>query len=146
MDYKEVVTVIQLSGSRSVGLSLLFNHARGPQRFPVAVIWINNPLLLDITESERDFQIRPSTNIRNGIFHTSQPTRMEISIAHNLQEWWKFQWLTTCWMLLSTPTTNRHVDGVGRRGVTEVTSKRIRKEFSAIANEWLSYHHNDESP
>ncbi len=26
--------------------------------------------------------------------------------------------IKTCWMLLSTPTTNHHVDGVGRRGVT----------------------------
>ncbi len=25
---------------------------------------------------------------------------------------------TTCWMLLSTPTTNQHVDGIDRRGVT----------------------------
>ncbi len=52
-------------------LSLLFNRARGPHRFPVAVIWISNPLLLDIPESEKDFQIRPCTNITSGTFHTS---------------------------------------------------------------------------
>ncbi len=50
---------------------------------------------------------------------------MEISLTHSLQ-WsaqWKFCVCTTCWMLLSTPTTNHHIDGVGRRGVTDFPHK-----------------------
>ncbi len=67
---------LKRSGNRlSCSPSIVKPHSRPKQVFcPVAVTWNQSPLLLDVTESERGFQINYSTNIRNGIaaaaFHT----------------------------------------------------------------------------
>ncbi len=65
------VTVIQLNGSDLVGLHLLSTTDKFHTGDLQQLLRINIPLLLDITESEMDFQIKYFPNIRNGTFNIS---------------------------------------------------------------------------
>ncbi len=62
---------MQLNGSDLVGLPLMSTAHKILTGILLRLPRISNPLLLGIIESERDFQIKYSTNIRNGIFNTS---------------------------------------------------------------------------